>query len=485
MSDPASLLRSSAYINGKWASAMSGKTFAVTNPATGAELTTVPDMNAADTEAAIEAAAKAFKPWAAETAAARAAKLKAWAALVEKNIEALAALLTAEQGKPLAEARAEIKGGIDSLEWSAAQAQRAFGDVIPPFKPNTRIIVQREAVGVVAAITPWNFPSGMITRKVAPAIAAGCTVVLKPAEDTPLSALALAVLAEEAGIPPGVFNIVTCAGASAPEVGKVLTTHPLVRKISFTGSTEVGKILLRQGADTVKRVSMELGGNAPFIIFDSANLDLAVEGTASSKFRNAGQTCICANRIFVQAGIHDAFVAKFKAKIQSLVIGDGSKDGVQVGPLINQDAVEKVEEHVRNATAKGAKLETGGQRQKDGGLFYEPTLLTGMKRDMLLFSDETFGPVAGIFKFETEEEVIEMANDTRFGLASYFYTQDLGQCFRVSSALEYGMVAVNEAILSNAAIPFGGRKESGLGREGSEEGFDEFLETKYILVGGI
>ncbi len=485
MTNPVSLVRSAAYVDGKWIAAASGKSFAVTNPATGAELAKVPDMNADDTERAIQAAAKAFKGWAAETAASRAAKLKVWAGLIDKNTEALAALLTAEQGKPLAEARAEVRSGIDSLDWSAAQAQRAFGDVIPPFKQNTRIIVQREPVGVVAAITPWNFPSGMITRKVAPAIAAGCTVVLKPAEDTPLSALALAVLAEEAGIPAGVFNIVTCTGKSAPEVGKVLTTHPLVRKISFTGSTEVGKILLRQGADTVKRVSMELGGNAPFIIFDSADLDLAVEGTASSKFRNAGQTCICANRIFVQAGIHDAFVAKFKAKIQSLVVGDGAKDGVQVGPLINDEAVQKVDEHVQNATGKGAKLETGGKRPAKDGLFYEPTLLTGMTPDMLLFSDETFGPVAGIFKFETEDEVIGLANDTRFGLASYFYTKDLGQCFRVASALEYGMVAVNEAILSNAAIPFGGRKESGLGREGSQEGFDEFLETKYILIGGI
>lgn len=485
MIDFSELLRDKAYIDGHWVASASTRTFPVFNPATGAELIAVPDCTTVDAERAIEAAGAAFKTWSKQTAQARADLMLKWAALIGKNLEPLAALLTAEQGKPLAEARAEIKSGVESIEWAAAEARRAFGDVIPPFKAQTRILVMREPVGVVIAITPWNFPSGMITRKVAPAIAAGCTIVLKPAEDTPLSALALAQLAQDAGIPAGVFNIVTCAGESAPAIGKILTTHPMVRKISFTGSTEVGKILMGQAADTIKRVSLELGGNAPFIVFSSADLDAAVDGAVICKFRNAGQTCVCANRIFVQADIHDEFVSRLEQKVRALSIGAGDVDGVQIGPLINEDAVTKVEAHIHNAKDQGAQLICGGKRQSQTSLFYEPTILTGMTPEMILFSDETFGPVAGIFKFSTEEDVIALANDTRFGLASYFYSRDLGQCFRVAEALEYGMVAINEPILSNAAIPFGGRKESGLGREGSSEGFDEFLETKYVLIGGL
>lgn len=478
------LLKSQAYIGGKWRAAHTGDTYPVINPATSQEITQVADCTAVDAEAAIKAAAEAFKIWRTETAVTRGDKLKAWAALILENLEPLAALLTAEQGKPLAEARTEIKSGVESIEWSASECRRAAGDIIPPFKKNTQILVTREPVGVVAAITPWNFPVGMITRKVAPALAAGCTVVLKPAEDTPLCALALAALAEQAGIPAGAFNVVPCRGDSAPEVGKVLTTHKLVRKISFTGSTEVGKILMKQGADTIKRISLELGGNAPFIVFDSADIDLAVAGAIACKFRNAGQTCVCANRIFVQAGIYDKFMALFTDKIKALVVGDGSDEKTQIGPLINEDGIQKVTEHVSDAVAKGARLFCGGKRQA-GSLFYAPTLLGDMTPDMVIFADETFGPVAGVFKFTTEAEAIALANDTRFGLASYFYSTDMAQCFRVSAALEYGMVAVNEPILANAAIPFGGMKESGLGREGGVEGFNEFLETKYVLLGGL
>ncbi len=479
-----SLLKEKAYIGGTWTAAQSGKVFAVLDPATGKELAQVADCGAADADLAIRKASDAFIAWRAETAQSRGAKLEKWARLIEENLETLAALLTAEQGKPLSEAITEIKGGIESIEWSAAEGRRAFGEVIPPFKAGTRIMTFREPVGVVAAITPWNFPVGMITRKVSPALAAGCTVVLKPAEDTPLCALALAALAEQAGLPAGVLNIIPCRGEAAPEVGKVLTTHPLVRKISFTGSTEVGKILMGQSASTIKRVSLELGGNAPFIVFDSANLEGAVQGAMASKFRNAGQTCVCANRIFVQKGIHDDFVRLLADKVRALKIGNGSEAGSEIGPLINEDGLMKVAEHVANALRQGAELICGGQRRGDS-LFYEPTVLTRMSPTMQLFSEETFGPVAGIFVFEDEQDVIRQANDTQFGLASYLYSQDLGQCFRVAEALEYGMVAVNEPILSNAAIPFGGMKESGLGREGSREGFNEFTETKYVLIAGL
>ena len=484
MADYQALIRNKAFIGGQWVNAAGEGTFQVKNPFNGENLADVPDCGPVDAEKAIQAAAITFQSWKTETAQARGDKLKLWADLIVKNIESLAALLTAEQGKPLAEARIEIKSGAESVEWAASECRRAFGDIIPSFKKDTNILVMREPVGVVTAITPWNFPVSMITRKVAPALAAGCTIVLKPAEDTPLCALALAALAEQAGIPPGAFNVVTCKGESAPEVGKILTTHKLVRKISFTGSTEVGKILMKQGADTIKRVSLELGGNAPFIVFETANLEQAVSGAIACKFRNAGQTCVCANRIFVQDSIHDEFVKLLTQKVAALMVGDGSKEGTQIGPLINEEGIRKVEDHVSNALSNGASLVCGGKR-KGQSLFYEPTVLTGMSPDMMLFSDETFGPVAGIFKFKTEADAVALANDTRFGLASYFYSQDLGQCFRVAGALEYGMVGINEPALANAAIPFGGMKESGLGREGSIEGFGEFLETKYVLIGGL
>jgi succinate-semialdehyde dehydrogenase/glutarate-semialdehyde dehydrogenase len=478
--DPA-LVKTQAYINGQWVSAP--RSFAVLNPADGGHLADVPDMGAADAEAAIAAAKAALPAWKARTAKDRANIMRAWFNLVVANADALAAILTAEQGKPLAEARGEIIYGASFIEWFAEEGKRVYGDTIPSHKTDARIIVTREAIGVVAAITPWNFPSAMITRKVAPALAAGCTVVLKPAEDTPLSALALAVLAEKAGIPPGVFNIVTTKNAK--EIGAVLTGHPDVRKLSFTGSTGVGKILMRQSADTIKKLSLELGGNAPFIVFDSADLDKAADGAMICKFRNAGQTCVCANRIYVHDSVFDAFVEKLAARIKALKVGPGDAPGVQIGPLINEAGLAKVRDHVADATAKGAKLVCGGAGDAAGALFFQPTLLTGMTPDMLLNKDETFGPVAGLFRFRTEEEVVALANDTRYGLASYFYTNRLDQAFRVAEALEYGMVAINEAILSTESAPFGGVKESGLGREGSKYGIEDFMEMKYILVGGL
>ena len=478
--DPA-LLKTQAYINGQWLPG--GKTFAVLNPATGARLADVPDLGAAETGEAIAAAKAALPAWRARTAKDRAHIMRGWFNLVMQNADALAAILTAEQGKPLAEARGEIVYGASFIEWFAEEGKRVYGDTIPAHKADARIIVTREPVGVVAAITPWNFPSAMITRKVAPALAAGCTVVLKPAEDTPLSALALAALAEKAGIPAGVLNIVTTSDAKT--VGAVLTGHPDVRKVSFTGSTPVGKILMRQSADTVKKLSLELGGNAPFIVFDSADLDKAADGAMICKFRNAGQTCVCANRIYVQDSVFDAFAEKLAARIKALKVGAGDQPGVQIGPLINEKGLAKVKEHVADATKKGAKLVCGGGTDPAGPLFFQPTLLTGMTAAMLLNQDETFGPVAGLFRFKTEQEVIAMANDTRYGLASYFYTNQLAQAFRVAEALEYGMVAINEPILSTESAPFGGVKESGLGREGSKYGIEDFMEMKYILVGGL
>lgn len=483
MQDYSDLVRSQAYINGEWFNADSGKTFAVRNPADGTHLADVADMGAAETERAIAAAKNAMVRWKAKTAKERSVLLSKWKDLIVAQADALGALLTAEQGKPFAEARGEILYGASFVEWYAEEAKRVYGDVIPTHKADARVIVTREAVGVVGAITPWNFPSAMITRKVAPALAAGCAVVVKPAEDTPLSALALAALAEQAGLPAGVFNIVT--GQNAKEIGKTLTTHKDVRKISFTGSTEVGKILMRQSADTVKKISLELGGNAPFIVFESADLDKAVEGAMVCKFRNAGQTCVCANRIYVQDSVYDVFAVKLKQKIEELKIGHGNQDGVTIGPLINTDGLEKVDRHVKDAVAKGAKLMTGGDTHAAGDLFYQPTLLTGMTDDMMLKQEETFGPVAGLFRFHDEKEAIAAANDTQYGLASYFYTQDLGQTFRVSEALEYGMVAVNEPVVSGEAVPFGGIKESGVGREGSKYGIEDFTELKYILVGGL
>lgn len=442
-------------------------------------------MDAADTEQAIKAAEKALPAWRRKTAKERASILRRWYDLVVAHADDLAALLTEEMGKPLTEARGEILYGASFIEWFAEEGKRIYGDIIPTHKEDARVLVMKQPIGVVAAITPWNFPNAMITRKVAPALAAGCTVVLKPAEDTPYSALALAVLAEEAGLPAGVLNIVTGSLESAPEIGKVLTTHPVVKKISFTGSTEVGKLLMKQSADTVKKVSLELGGNAPFIVFDSADLDKAAEGAMACKFRNAGQTCVCANRIYVQSGVYEEFSEKFAAKIDQLKVGKGDAPEVQIGPLINHQGLEKVRKHVADALDKGAKLVCGGDKHEAGDLFYKPTLLQDMTPDMLIKSEETFGPVAGLFRFDTEEDVIAQANDTPYGLASYFYGNDLAQCFRVAEALEYGMVAVNEPVVSGEAVPFGGIKESGIGREGSKYGIDDFVEIKYILVGGL
>ncbi len=483
--DYATFIRSDAYVNGRWVGAATGQSFAVTNPANGLVITHVPDMGAAETADAVEAAAAAFPAWRKLTARERAKILQKWNALILQHADGLAALLTAEQGKPFNEARGEVISGASSVEWSAEEGQRIYGDTIPTHKADARVIVTKEPVGVVAAITPWNFPSSMITRKVAPALAAGCTVVLKPAEDTPLSALALAVLAHEAGIPAGVFNVVTGSLAQAPAIGEVLTTHPLVKKVSFTGSTEVGKILMKQSSSTIKRLSLELGGNAPFIVFNSADIDKAVEGALASKFRNAGQTCICANRIYVQDGVYEKFARAFTERVKEMKVGPGDQSGVQIGPLINKDGIDKVVQHIEDAKAKGARVYCGGQPHEAGALFFQPTVLVDMTPAMRVSSEETFGPVAGLFRFHDEAEVIKLANDTRYGLASYFYTQELGQAFRVAEALEYGMVAVNEALLAAASVPFGGVKESGIGREGSKYGIEDFLNVKYMLVGGL
>lgn len=482
--DYATFIRSDAFINGRWMGQSAGKTFPVLNPATGLVITHVPDMGADETRDAIEAAAAAFPVWRKLTARERSKILQKWNALIIQHADGLAALLSAEQGKPFAEARGEVLSGAASVEWAAEEAPRIYGDTIPTHKADARVIVTKEPVGVVAAITPWNFPSSMITRKVAPALAAGCTVVLKPAEDTPLSALALAILAQEAGVPPGVLNVVTGSLASAPAIGEVMTTHPAVKKVSFTGSTEVGKILMKQSSSTIKRLSLELGGNAPFIIFDSANMERAIDGVIASKFRNAGQTCICANRIYIQDGIYDEFARAFTERVKALKVGPGDQPGVQIGPLINKDAIDKVIQHIEDAKAKGARVLYGGKQHEAGSLFFQPTVLSGMTPAMRVSAEETFGPVAGLFRFKDEAEVIRLANDTRHGLASYFYTQDLGQAFRVAEALEYGMVAINEALLAAASVPFGGIKESGVGREGSHYGMDDFLNIKYMLVGG-
>ena len=478
-------VKTQAYIDGVWVDALDGSSFVVLNPATGAKIGHVPNMGTVDAENAVMAAHKALPEWKRKTAKERANILKDWYALIVEHADALALLLTMEQGKPLAEAKGEILYGASFVEWFAEEAKRMYGDTIPTHKSDTRVVVTREAIGVVSAITPWNFPNAMITRKVAPALAAGCTVVLKPAEDTPLSALALAVLAHKAGIPAGVLNIVTCDRGNAAEIGRVLSTHPLIRKISFTGSTQIGKLLMKQSADTVKKVSMELGGNAPFIVFESADIDKAVEGAMVCKYRNAGQTCVCANRLYVQDTIYDSFIEKMAAKIRELKVGDGSDEGTQIGPLINGKAIDKVKSHVKDALDKGAKLVEGGATHEAGDLFFQPTLLSNMSADMFVSAEETFGPLAGVFKFSTEDEVIELANDTQYGLASYFYTRELGQAFRVAEALEYGMVAINEPVVSGEAVPFGGVKESGIGREGSKYGLEDFTELKYLLIGGL
>jgi succinate-semialdehyde dehydrogenase / glutarate-semialdehyde dehydrogenase len=474
------LLKNQAYIDGAW---VGEPTLPVLDKATGETITRVPDMGAAETLAAIDAAERAFKPWAKLLAKERSRILRRWHDLILVHADELALLLTKEQGKPLSEARGEVVYGASFVELFAEEAKRVYGETIPTHKSDARIIVQREPIGVVAAITPWNFPIAMITRKVSPALAVGCTVVIKPAEDTPLCALALAELAERAGIPKGVINIVT-ARDPVP-VGAVLTSDPRVRLVTFTGSTEVGKILMRQSASTVKKLALELGGNAPFIVFDDADLDRAVAGAMASKFRNAGQTCVCANRILVQAGVYDAFAAKLAEHVARLKVGSGIESGVTQGPLINAAAVAKVEEHVADAVSQGATIVCGGKRHGTMGNFYQPTILTGVTSAMKVAREETFGPVAPLFRFETEEEAIAMANDTPFGLAAYFFTRDLARAWRVGEALEFGIIGINEGLTSTEMAPFGGVKESGLGREGSHHGIDEFLETKYMLFGGL
>ena len=468
-----------SFINGQWTPADSGKTFPVTNPASGEVLAEVADCGSAETQRAIEAAAAALPAWRAKTAHQRSRLLQKWHDLIMAKADELGSLMTNEQGKPLAEARGEVRYGASFIEWFAEEGKRAYGDIIPAQQSNQRLLVMKEPVGVVAAITPWNFPIAMITRKVAPALAAGCTVVLKPSEETPLSALALAELAQEAGIPDGVLNIVT--GMNAAEIGQTLTQSTLVRKLSFTGSTAVGKLLLRQCADTVKKVSLELGGNAPFIVFDDADLDAAAEGALASKYRNAGQTCICSNRIFVQDSVYDAFLERFTPLVAAQKVGHGAEKGVQIGPLINQKALGKVQRLLGDAIGKGARVLTGGKHP--GGNFFEPTVVADIQPDMDIMREEIFGPVAPIIRFSTEAEVIQMANNTEYGLAAYFYGRDVSRIFRVAEALEYGMVGVNTGMISSAVAPFGGIKESGIGREGSYYGLEEFLETKLVCIG--
>ncbi len=476
------LFRQKCYINGAWLNADSGETAEVTNPATDDVLGTVPYMKADETKAAIAAADAALPAWRAKTAKERAAIMRRWFELMMENVDDLAMIMTLEQGKSLAEAKGEIGYAASFIEWFGEECKRIYGDVIPQHQSDKRILVLKQPIGVVAAITPWNFPSAMITRKAGPAIAAGCTIVVKPATQTPYSALALAELGERAGLPAGVFNVVT--GASR-DIGAEMTSSPIVRKITFTGSTEVGKLLMKQSADTVKKVSMELGGNAPFIVFDDADVDAAVEGAMISKYRNSGQTCVCANRLYVQAGVYDEFATKFKAKVEALKVGNGTEDGVMQGPLIDMGAVDKIEEHIADAVEKGGKVTTGGKRHALGGSFFEPTVITNATQEMAVASEETFGPLAPVIKFDTEDEVIAWANDTEFGLASYFFARDMARIFRVGEALESGMVAVNTGLLSTEVAPFGGVKESGIGREGSYQGIEEYVETKYMLLGGI
>jgi len=478
----ASLFRQQCYVDGAWTGAESGAALAVHNPATQEKLGMVPKLGERETLAAVEAAHRAFPAWASRTAKERGAVLRKWYDLIVANADDIGTLMTAEQGKPLAEARGEVTYAASFVEWFAEEAKRLYGDVIPGHQPDKRIMVLRQPVGVVAAITPWNFPAAMITRKVAPALAAGCTVVCKPASQTPFTALALAELAERAGIPKGVFNVVT---GSAGAIGGVLTSDPRVRKLSFTGSTEIGKQLMAQCAGTMKKVSLELGGNAPFIVFDDADLDAAVAGAIASKYRNTGQTCVCANRLLVQAGVYDAFTEKLVAAVRKLAVGDGLKGATDQGPLIDEAALAKVEEHVEDAVSKGARVALGGRRHALGGTFYEPTVLTHVTPGMKVSGEETFGPVAPLFRFETEAEAIRMANDTQFGLAAYFYTRDLARSWRVSEALEYGIVGLNTGLISTEVAPFGGVKESGTGREGSKYGLLDFTEIKYVCVGGV
>ncbi len=467
---------------GVWVGADSAEVIDVTNPANGEWVGSVPNMGAAETERAIIAAETAQKSWKNLTAQARAVILKRWFDLIKLHAEDLALILTAEQGKPLAEARGEVNYGASFIEWFAEEAKRVYGEVIPATMNDRKLLVIKQPIGVTVAITPWNFPIAMITRKAAPALAAGCTMIIKPAEQTPLSAIALAVLAQEAGVPSGVLQVVT---GDAKAIGAVMCASPVVTKLSFTGSTEVGRILMRQCADTIKKLSLELGGNAPFIVFDDADLDAAVEGALMSKFRNAGQTCVCANRLFVQDGVFDAFTQKLAAKVALLKIGAGVEEGVTQGPLIDMPAIEKVESHIADAVSKGAKLIQGGKRHALGATFFEPTILADVSTDALIFKEETFGPVAPIFRFKHDDEVIELANRTEFGLASYFYSRDIGRIWRVAEALDYGMVGVNTGMISTEVAPFGGVKQSGLGREGSHHGIDDYLEIKYIAIAGL
>ena len=481
LTDP-QLFRQSCYVDGGWVNAASGGTISVDNPATGEIIGTVPKFGAAETRQAIDAANRAFPEWRKKTAKERAAVLRRWYELMIANQEDLARLMTIEQGKPLVESRGEVVYAGAFLEWFGEEAKRVYGDTIPGHQPDKRIVVIKQPIGVVACITPWNFPLAMITRKAGPAIAAGCTVVLKPASQTPFSALALAELAERAGIPKGVFNVVT---GSAAEIGGELTSNPIVRKLSFTGSTEVGKVLMQQCAATVKKVSLELGGNAPFIVFDDADLDAAVEGAIASKYRNTGQTCVCVNRIYVQDSVYDAFAAKLAEAVKKLKPASGLEAGATQGPLIDDKAVAKVEEHIQDAIGKGARVVVGGKRHALGGRFFEPTVLADVAPGSLMAREETFGPVAPLFRFRTEQEAIAMANDTEFGLAAYFYGRDIGRVWRVAEALESGMVGINTGLISTEVAPFGGVKESGLGREGSKYGIEEFLEIKYLCLGGI
>ncbi|MGB2714680.1 MAG: NADP-dependent succinate-semialdehyde dehydrogenase [Vicinamibacterales bacterium] len=474
------LFRQAAYVDGKWIE--KDKTIDVDNPATGEVIGTVPQLDAADTRRAIEAAERAFPAWRAKTAKERANVLRRWFDLMMANQEDLARLMTLEQGKPLTESKGETAYAASFLEWFGEEAKRVYGDTIPQHQPDKRIVVLKEPVGVVACITPWNFPLAMITRKAGPAIAAGCTVVLKPASQTPFSALALAELAERAGVPSGVFNVIT---GSAKEIGGELTSNPIVRKLSFTGSTETGRLLMAQCSATIKRLSLELGGNAPFIVFDDADLDAAVEGAVISKYRNTGQTCVCANRLLVQDSVYNTFAEKLATAVRRLRPAFGLEPDATQGPLIDDRAVEKVEEHIRDATQKGARVLVGGNRHQLGGRFFEPTVLTDVTPAMLVAREETFGPVAPLFRFKTDAEAIALANDTEFGLAAYFYGRDLGRIWRAAEALEYGIVGINTGIISTEVAPFGGMKQSGIGREGSKYGMEEFLEVKYLCVGGI
>lgn len=477
------LFRQQCYVNGEWIDADGGGTAVVTNPANGEVLGSVPNFGAAETRRALQAAETALPGWRALPAKERGKKMRAWFDLILANQEDLALIMTTEQGKPIAESRGEIAYAASFIEWFAEEGKRAYGDVIPQHQADKRIVVIKQPIGVCVAITPWNFPAAMITRKAGAALAAGCTMVIKPALETPYSALALCELAERAGIPPGVLSVVT---GDAKAIGGEMTSSPIVRKLSFTGSTAVGKLLMQQCASTVKKVSLELGGNAPFIVFDDADLDAAVEGAMASKYRNSGQTCVCANRFLVQDGIYDEFARKFAEAVQNqLKVGNGLEDGVAQGPLINEAAVEKIESHIADAVNKGAKVATGGARHALGGTFFQPTVLTDASPGMVVASEETFGPLAPLFRFKTEDEAVRMANDTEFGLASYFYSRDLARVWRVAEALEYGMVGINAGIISTDIAPFGGVKSSGIGREGSKYGIDDYLEIKYMCIGGI